>query len=125
MRRLARVADVTRDADGDAEAVDLGEKRRALRERVRNAAPLGEVGAAHGPAAVGRRHCDVAAALAHAEQVVRADVAADDLREEVVERAVRVRDEEDALPGEGVVQVGDELHSHVRLARAGRPDDKR
>ena len=34
-----------------------------------------------------------------------------------------MRDDEGALPGEGVDEVGDDLHRRVGLARAGRADD--
>jgi hypothetical protein len=74
-----------------------------LLQRMCDAPPLGEVLASRGPA----RYGDVAPAHAHAQEVVATDVAARDLRKQVVQRAVRVRDEQNALQTAGSVDEGE------------------
>ena len=106
------------DAERGREALDVVEQAEAARERRVDAAPLGEVRAA----AV---DLEVALARAEAKQVARLDVAGRDLLEEVVERRVRVRDEQDALRRLRAVEVRDDLHGDIRLARARRSDDHR
>ena len=46
-----------------------------------------------------------------------------DLLEELVQSLVGVGDDEGPLLGEAVVDVGDDLHGHVGLARAWRAHD--
>ena len=106
------------DAERGREALDVVEQAEAARERRVDAAPLGEVRAA----AV---DLEVALARAEAKQVARLDVARRDLLEEVVECRVRVRDEQDALRRLRAVEVRDDLHGDIRLARARRSDDHR
>ena len=53
------------------------------------------------------------------------EVAQEKLFEGVVQRLVGVRDQQHALRGKGVEQVGDNLHRRVRLARARRADHHR
>ena len=50
------------------------------------------------------------------------DVELHDLLEQLVERLVRVRHDDRALIGPVVIDVVDDLHGHVRLARARRSD---
>ena len=57
--------------------------------------------------------------------MTRLDAPTRDLGEEVVERVVAARDDQNTLLGEAAVEVADDLHDHVGLAGARRPHHQR
>ena len=84
-------------------------------QHVVDAAKLGEIlVAAH-----------VLFAVAETQQVPLVHVALHDLFKQVVQRLVRVRDQQRAVIRVLAVQVDHDLHGHIGLARAGRSDHHR
>ena len=63
--------------------------------------------------------------MAQTEQVAFVDVETHDLLEELIQSLVRVRHDKGLLAGKVPVDVGDDLHGHVRLTRARRSDHQR
>mmetsp|Transcript_9026 Transcript_9026/g.25941 ORF Transcript_9026/g.25941 Transcript_9026/m.25941 type:complete len:329 (-) Transcript_9026:1965-2951(-) len=102
-------------SEGLRKALDLRQQVKAALQHVVHAAPLREV----------LLRVEFRDSAAQSEQVPLGDVQGDDLLEEVVQRLIRVRDEDDLLVGEVVEEKVDHLHRGVGLACARGAYDHR
>jgi len=114
-----RVADVARDPDGDAQAIDLGQEGSALREGVRYAAPLGQSAPSPPPATtMSRPPCPYASRCGAARRGRRSSESRSlSARLERATRRMR-------CPGNEWYRFAIRLHGHVRLACAWRAHHK-
>mmetsp|Transcript_50897 Transcript_50897/g.120481 ORF Transcript_50897/g.120481 Transcript_50897/m.120481 type:complete len:288 (-) Transcript_50897:2385-3248(-) len=112
---LARVVHVRYDAQALGEPPDFRQELDTLLEHELDAAVLAEV----------LLGLELVCVVSEAQQMPLVDVQRRNLLENVVERLVRVRDEEHALVREVVVDVGHDLHGRVCLSRSRRPDNLR
>ena len=63
--------------------------------------------------------------MTKSQQMLLVDVQLHDLLEQLIQRLVRVRDDQRSLLRKVVVDVGDDLHGHVGLTGTRRTDDQR
>ena len=112
---LAGVSHVLQTAEAACESLHGLQQLLAALETVVHAAEATEVGVA----------LQLTLAEPQSQHMTRLDAPTRDLGEEVVERVVAARDDQNTLLGEAAVEVADDLHDHVGLAGARRPHHQR